>query len=69
MEAEVGMLKFKNKDWEELFQFVKGKKVVGITVPDEEGMDGFDINFSDGSSLEFYVIDGKLSFVLQEDQQ
>ncbi len=51
--------------WSDLRDFVKGKTVEGITVSEDEGnIEGFDINFTDGSTLELYVIDGHLFFTM-----
>ncbi len=45
-----------------------GKRIIGVNLPeDATGQDypptGFDLLFDDGSEVEFYVIDGEITFV------
>ncbi len=42
-----------------------GKRIADVRGPESEsvGFTGFDLVFDDGSEVEFYVVDGELTFV------
>jgi hypothetical protein len=48
------MIEEGQNDWQELLDFIEGKKIVGIAVSDDEA--DFDLIFEDGSRLELYAV-------------